>query len=427
MLVLIFLTFSARADVVPGEFLIQFKKNIHALNQQHILNAISVSPVVEISRETHLYKIKRPMIESTEGSIEILSSIKQIGLVEPNRYWKLRRMPQDPVFHRLWGLHNTGQETSGDSRPIKGKAGVDIDILRVWDSNIGSRDVKVAVIDTGINYNHADLKPNIWVNEVELNGEPGVDDDNNGCTDDIHGCNFVNNTGDPMDDDGHGTHVAGTIGAVANNNIGVAGINWEVTLIPIRFIDNQDNGTTADAIRSIDYAVKVGARILSNSWGDDHDSEFLRQAIQRSEKAGALFVVASGNDSRDNDVILDYPSSFDIESIIAVAAVDNTGELADFSNYGKTLVDILAPGSNIMSTYCNPYYPGLAYDSESGTSMATPHVSGVAALMLAKNKNLTHHQIKKIIMDSARKLPALKDKSVSNGMLNAYEALKLVP
>lgn len=427
LLVLIYSASAWATEVVPGEFLVQFKKNVHFVQEQYLLNTISIAQVVEVSKETHLYKIRRPSIESMEGSLEILSSIKQIGRVEPNKYWKLRRMPQDPVFHRLWGLNNIGQETTGDTPSIKGVIGVDIDILRVWETNTGSRNVKVAVIDTGINYNHADLKQNIWTNYAELDGWPGQDDDNNGCIDDIHGCDFVHDTGDPMDDDGHGTHVAGTIGAVANNNVGVAGIAWEVTLIPVKFIDDQDRGTTENAIRAIDYAVKAGARILSNSWGDDQGSDFLKQSIERAERAGALFVVACGNDSRDNDVIFDYPSSYEVDNIIAVAAVDNSGDLASFSNYGKKSVDIAAPGSNVMSTYYDPKLPGLTYDSQSGTSMATPHVSGVAALMLAKNQTLTPQLMKKIIMDSARPMPALKGKVLSNGMLNAYEALKLVP
>ncbi len=427
LLVLIYSTSTWAAEVVPGEFLVQFKRNITLKIQNRILTKISITPIKTVSKETHLYKIQRPTIESVEGSLRILSSLPELQLVEANKYWHLRRLPQDPAFHRLWGLKNFGQQAMGDMPTTVGVSGFDIEIEKVWDSNIGSREVKVAILDTGVNYNHADLQPNIWVNEVELKGQTGIDDDNNGCIDDIHGCNFVNNTGDPMDDDGHGTHVAGTIGAVANNNIGVAGINWEVTLIPIKFIDNQDNGTTENAVRAIDYAVKVGARILSNSWGDYESSEIIKQAIERAEKANTLFVVACGNDTFNNDVIKDYPSSYDIDNIIAVAAVDNSGELASFSNYGKTLVDIAAPGENILSTYYNPNYPGLAYDSESGTSMATPHVSGVAALMLAKNKNLTYQQLKKIIMDSARPLPSLKDKVLSNGMLNAYEALKIVP
>lgn len=428
LLIILVISTSAWAnDVVPGEFLIQFKENTNVYRQHRILNRISIAPIKEVSKEGRIFKISRPLVERPEGSIEVLSAIREIDLVEPNRYWKLRRLPQDPAFHRLWGLKNVGQMAMGDMPTTKGVSGVDIEIEKVWETNVGSRAVKVAVIDTGVNYNHADLKPNIWVNEAELNGKPNFDDDGNGCVDDIHGCNFVSNTGDPMDDDGHGTHVAGTIGAVANNNIGVAGINWEVSLIPIKFIDDQDHGTSENAVRAIDYAVKVGARILSNSWGDYYPSEIIKQAIERAEKANALFVVACGNDTFDNDVIKDYPSSYDIDNILAVAAVDNSGGLASFSNYGKTSVDIAAPGENILSTYYNPNYPGLAYDSESGTSMATPHVAGVAALMLAKNNSLTYQQMKKFIMDGARPLPSLKDKNLSHGMLNAYEALKLVP
>lgn len=414
------------SEIVPGEFLIQFKKNIRFTSAESILQKISTEPFELVSKSAGVYLIKRPSVESVEGSLSILSKIKSIQAVEANHRWHLRRIPQDPMFKELWGLMNFGQESHGESPSKLGVSGVDINMSKAWDITTGDKKVKVAVIDTGIDYNHPDLKENIWINEAELNGQPGVDDDNNGCIDDIHGCNFAYKNGYPMDDDGHGSHVAGTIGAVGNNNIGVTGINWSVSLVPVKFIDNKDEGTTDDAIRCIDYAIAVGAKVISNSWGGDDDSAFLKQAIERSRDAGALFVVASGNDAKDGDLNPDFPAGFDIENIISVAAIDNTGELADFSNYGKIKVHIAAPGENILSTYSDPKYPGLNYDGESGTSMATPHVSGVAALLLAKNPTITYKEMKKAILDSARPLPALKGKVSTDGMLDAYEALKLI-
>ena len=414
------------SQVVPGEFLVQIKQR-YFFDIQTLLTKLSTEPATLVSK-SGVYLIKRPSIERTEGSLQILSKYKEISVVEANHYWRLRRHPpQDPKFEKLWGLYNTGQEAVGDMPPMIGVSGVDIDALKAWDITTGDKNVKVAVIDTGVDYNHPDLKENIWVNEVELHGKAGVDDDNNGCIDDIHGCNFVKKNGDPMDDDGHGTHVAGTIGAVGDNNIGIAGVAWHVTLIPIKFIDDKDNGTTEDAIRSIDYAIEVGAQILSNSWGDEVGSELLKQAIERAKQAGALFVVAAGNETKDNDVKMDYPSGYDIDNIISVAAVDNTGDLASFSNYGKKTVHIAAPGYNVYSTYRDPKQPNLDYESFAGTSMACPHVSGVAVLLLAQNPKLTYQQIRKTIFDSARPMPKLQGKVSTGGMLNAYEALKQSP
>ena len=408
--------------VIPGEFLVQLKKTYRTSRDAQV----SMAPFRAVSKKNGVYLIKRPSYETVEGSLQTLSKIPGVAQVEPNRTWRLHRTTNDPVFERLWGLHNIGQFSSGESPSTKGVVGVDIDAIKAWDITTGSKKVKVAVIDTGVNYHHTDLEQNIWVNEVEFNGAPGVDDDNNGCVDDVHGCDFVNNDGDPMDDDGHGTHVAGTIGASANNMAGIVGVAWDVTLIPIKFINDQDYGATSDAIRAIDYAIEVGAQILSNSWGDEVESEFLKQAVERSRAAGALVVASAGNESSDNELVHMYPANYALDNVISVAAVDNLGELADFSNYSKTKVHIGAPGVNIMSTYFDPKAP-LAYDSQSGTSMACPHVAGTAALMLAKNPKLTYQEIRKAIFDGARPLPGLRDKVMTGGMVNAYEALKLVP
>ena len=237
----------------------------------------------------------------------------------------------------------------------------------------------VGVIDTGIDYKHEDLAANIWINPGEI-PDNGIDDDNNGYVDDIHGINSITGSGDPMDDHYHGTHCAGIIGAVGDNGKGITGVNWTVKIIGIKFVSG-GFGLDSDAVESINYAVGlrnrgVNIRVLSNSWGGGGYSQSLLDAINQANTSGILFVAAAGNNSSDNDASLFYPASYDTLNVLAVASTDHNDNLSSFSNYGATTVDIAAPGSSILSTY-----PNNNYYSTSGTSMATPHVAGAAALL----------------------------------------------
>jgi subtilisin-like proprotein convertase family protein len=266
----------------------------------------------------------------------------------------------------------------------------------------------------------------MWTNPGEIPGN-GVDDDGNGYVDDIHGWNTITESGDPIDDHGHGTHCSGTIGAIGHNGIGVAGVNWSVKIIAIKFLNSGGSGTTGDAIEAINYilALKnngVNIRVLSNSWGGGGYSQGLYDAINATNNVGILFVAAAGNDGLDNDTFPHYPSSYDNENVVAVANTDHNDNLSSLSNYGTNSVDLAAPGSSILSTL-----PGNLYGFGSGTSMATPHVAGVAALLLSVNDGLTFLELKNYLMEYGDPLTALDGKCVSGKRLNAYNSLEQVP
>ena len=278
-----------------------------------------------------------------------------------------------------WGLHNTGKNLSYESG--EGRAGVDMNAEQAWGLITGDRRLKIAVIDTGVDYTHPDLQENMWVNEAEFNGQEGVDDDGNGYVDDIYGYDFANDDGDPMDDHSHGTHCAGII-AATHDPAGIAGLMADVQIVAVKFLSRSGGGSTADAIRSIDYAIKVGVHIMSNSWGGGGHNRALMDAIQAAKDSGILFVAAAGNNGRNNDSRPSYPASYEVENVISVGAMDANGDMASFSNYGAESVDIFAPGVKILSSVI-----GERYKRFSGTSMATPYVSAALGLLLAVEMN----------------------------------------
>jgi subtilisin family serine protease len=346
--------------------------------------------------------------------IQELSANQNIGYAEPNYIQKAIGIPNDTRFDDLWGMHNTGQ--------TGGTADADIDAVEAWDTFTGSHDVVVAVIDTGVDYNHVDLVDNRWVNEGEIPGN-GVDDDGNGYIDDVYGYDFAYDDGDPMDVQSHGTHCSGTIGGVGNNSIGVAGVSHAVRIMAVKFLDDSGSGSTDDAIDSVIYAVDNGAQILSNSWGCYPGycySQALENAIRYAYDHNVLFVAAAGNDDNNNDVIPTYPASYDVPNVLAVASTDHNDAKASSSSYGLTNVDLGAPGVNILSTV-----PGDGYDHFSGTSMATPHVSGAAALLKGYNPSLSALELKSIIMDSVDPVASMNGITVTGGRLNINNALMM--
>ena len=240
----------------------------------------------------------------------------------------------------------------------------------------------VAIIDTGIDYTHPDLAANIWTNPGEIAGD-GIDNDGNGYVDDVHGYDFVNNDGDPMDDHFHGTHTAGTVGAVGNNGVGVTGVNWQVKLMALKFLGASGSGSVSGAVSALEYAVTMGVRLSNNSWGGGGYSQALYDAIKNSQVIGHVFVAAAGNSGVNSDLQPAYPASYDLDNIISVAAIDSSDNLASFSNRGVVTVDLAAPGVAVLSTVL-----GGGYASYSGTSMATPHVTGAAALALGLSSGL---------------------------------------
>ena len=357
--------------------------------------------------------VKLPPGMEVEDALEKLNKADGVLYAEPD--YKVRALstfPNDPRFDDLWGMHNTGQ--------TGGTVDADIDAPEAWDISTGSSEIIVAVIDTGVDYNHPDLVANMWINGAELNGTPGVDDDGNGYVDDIYGYDFCNNDSDPMDDHYHGTHCAGTIGAVGDNGEGVSGVCWNVRIMAMKFLNSEGSGWSSDAIGCIEYSVRMGAKVLSNSWGGGPYLHSLKDAIDAAGEAGVLFVAAAGNDDVNNDVEPHYPSSYDCESIIAVLSTNSEDEKSSFSCYGPNTVDLGAPGSSILS--CEP---GNGYGYHSGTSMATPHVAGACALVLSFNSWLDYAEVKDILLQTVD--PTLPGLCVSGGRLNLYEAMMHVP
>lgn len=279
---------------------------------------------------------------------------------------------------------------------------------KVWG---GSKDFIVADIDTGIDYNHEDLAFNVW-----RNPNPSPDKQ------DIVGYDFIHNDGLPYDDQSHGTHTGGTIAAAGGNGRAISGVAQRVSLMAVKFLSAEGSGTTADAIRSIDYAVEHGAKVLSNSWGGpgDEDNKLLYDAIERAREKDVLFIAAAGNDGANNDGRdPSYPAAFDNDNLIAVAATDKIDGLAFFSNYGKKTTHLGAPGVNVYSTK-----PGNVYTQESGTSMACPHVAGAAALLWSRHPEWDYKKVKKVLLDNVDKVPSLQGKTVTGGRLNILKALR---
>ena len=310
----------------------------------------------------------------------------------------------------LWGLRNTGQNG--------GVAGVDIDAVRAWDVTTGSTNVIVAVIDTGIRYTHQDLHAQMWVNPGEIAGN-GIDDDGDGYVDDVHGIDAIAGTGDPIDNVGHGTHCAGTIGAAANDGNPIVGVAWNVRLMACKFMDSS-GGAASDMIKCVEYAVSKGARILSNSYGSSSYSQAQYDAIAAAGQQGALFVVAAGNEFTNNDGTPCYPSGYALDNIISVAAIDRTGGQASFSNYGSKTVHLGAPGVSIYSCFNSS---DSAYATLNGTSMATPHVAGVAALVLAQFPGIPVEDLRDRIINTTTPTTALQSTTVTGGRVDAYQAL----
>lgn len=377
-------------------------------------------------------------ILEVEKGVNILKAVDEyaqdpnVEYAEPDYIVRSTATPNDPLFSSLWGLHNTLRDA-------------DIDAPDAWDIETGSTNIIVAVVDTGVDYTHEDLAANIWHNPDEISGN-GIDDDGNGYIDDDIGWDFSTcekfnsyfeciilkpEDNDPYDDHGHGTHCSGTIGAVGNNGTGVAGVNWHIKIMPLKFLNPDGYGSYSDAVSAILYGIEMGVHIMSNSWGGDEYSQALSDAIEAADNAGILFIAAAGNNARNTDFSPFYPASYDVQNIVSVAATDNYDALASFSNFGVHSVDLAAPGVNIFSTLppfaylssnCNDN-DGNGYGSCSGTSMAAPHVSGVAGLIWSHYPDLTVSEVKDRILFTSDPVSSLSGKVLTGGRLNAYRAV----
>ena len=345
-----------------------------------------------------------PEVEYAEPNFEI--SLDEAGPLDPI-------LPHDPQFTDQWALANSGQRG--------GKQGADISATLAWATTTGSENVVVAVLDSGVDYNHEDLRENMWKRPASM--DP-YQDAELGTIDDEYGFSAIEGLPDPMDDNGHGTHCAGIIGAEGENNLGIAGVNWKVQIMPLKFMSSGGFGTTKDAIEAINYVIDrkkagVNVRIISASWGSTQKSRALEEVIRKAYENDILFVAAAGNATTDNDRRPHFPSSYDVPNVVSVAALDRNDQLAKFSNYGAKSVAIAAPGVEILSTWL-----GNSYEEKSGTSMATPVVAGVAALILAENPRMSVDDVRKKLMGSTDPIVALKGKTVSGGRINAAKALE---
>jgi subtilisin family serine protease/uncharacterized protein YhfF len=391
---------AARPGTVPGELLIGFHADVSTAEQRSVLAKVDAVEKRKFKRIHGALARVRP--DQLDQALEKLRKDKRVRFAEPNFVYHADSIPDDPFYNRLWGLES-------------------IDAPEAWDVTTGSSAVTVAVIDTGVDHGHPDLSAGIWINAGENCAgcrTDGADNDGNGYVDDWRGWDFVNDDNDPADDHGHGTHVAGTIGAAGNNGIGVAGVSWTVRTMPLKFLGANGSGTTADAVSAVLYAAQKGAHVLNNSWAGDEYSQALADAITVTDGNGALFVAAAGNDGSDNDLAPTYPSSYDLPNVVSVAATDSADNLAWFSNAGRQSVDLGAPGVNIYSTW-----PGGSYQYLNGTSMAAPQVAGAAALVKAAFPSATGVGIKAQLLDSIDPVAVLADLTTTGGRLNAAAAV----
>lgn len=404
-------------DLTPPEVLVKFKPGVTQQAIQSITAGLHDRVEDEIETVPGLIAIDDIDEQEGESVAEEYRRLPEVEYAEPVMEISLEDygtpiVIRDPRFTEQWALSNDGSRG--------GKKGADISAMNAWAVTTGSDKVVVAVLDSGVDYNHSDLAGNMWTRPDNI---PAYEDAQLGTFQDLHGFNALENAADPMDDNGHGTHCAGIIGAEGGNDIGIAGVNWKVQIMPLKFMNAGGFGTTKDAIEAINYVINrkkagVNVRVISASWGSTMKSRALEDVIRKAYEADILFVAASGNATTNNDRRPHYPSSYNVPNVISVAALDRNDNLASFSNYGVKSVAIAAPGVDILSTWL-----GDEYEEKSGTSMATPVVSGVAALIVSKNPKISVDDLKKRVLASVDPLDSLKGKVTTGGRINADKAL----
>ena len=414
---IILITCSAIAEVPKvkkGEYLIFNRKNLSALTEDSTVNVLNREYVLKkpLGLSSFLVKDKNSPIGLNDETVieynpkdDTCRRWKEQGIAEycsPNFIVTTKALPDDNEYLKQWALN--------------GAFGIDAEAA--WDINQGNDSVVIAVVDTGVDYHHPELSRNIWTNPFEVPGN-GIDDDENGYIDDIHGINAITGSGNPMDDNIHGTHVSGIIGAIGNNSNGVVGVNWKTKIMGLKFLDSSGFGGMDSAVIALNYMVKmkkagVNIRVVNNSWGGAGFSEVLEQAVKQVRDSGIIFVAAAGNEANDNDINPIYPASHDVDNVVSVAATDINGNITGFSNYGLLKVNIAAPGQDILSTIPNSKYASL-----SGTSMAAPFVTGALGLLLSKYPEIGYQQAITRLYESGRDLQTL------NGLINTGRLLNL--
>jgi subtilisin family serine protease len=395
----------------PRHVLVRFKPSTQRSQRQAVHGAVGAEKVVkEYTLVDGLQLVEVPA-GTVQQAISAYQSRPDVLYAEPDYIVYPTAVPNDPDFSLLWGLHNTGQTVNEDP----GTAGADIRALQAWDVWTGGSNFRIAVVDTGVDYTHPDLAGNIWTNLLEV-PDNGVDDDGNGYIDDVHGYNVASDSGDIMDTVGHGTHVSGTIGAVGNNAVGVVGVNWRCEIVGIKFLSPA--GFISNAVEAMEYIIANDIRVSNHSWGGGGFSQALYDAIEASQQVGHIFVAAAGNGGANIDFHSFYPAGYNLPNIISVAALDNDDQLAWFSDFGVYTVDIGAPGVTTYSTV-----PGSKYGYKQGTSMATPHVAGVVALLMSRDPSLSWQQVRDRIFRSVRQVDSLEGRAATGGAVNAGAVL----
>lgn len=395
-----------------GRLLVKLKEQFSVKSVIKVADSIGARPTSAYSliKGLYIYEFSEH-IDLEEARLAFLSN-DAVEYAEPDYYYHIM-VQNDPRYSEQWALENNAQ--------TGGTANADINAESMWNIQQGDQKVVIGVIDTGIDYNHQDLASNLWINTKEV-ANNGIDDDNNGYIDDIYGINAILNNGNPYDDNMHGTHVSGTIGADGNNSIGVVGVTQNVQIAACKFLSAQGSGSISDAIKCMDYFArlkKAGVNIVAtnNSWGGGSRSQAMEDAIKAHRDLDILFIAAAGNESNNNDSYASYPATYQIANVISVAATDSSDGLASFSNYGLKTVHVAAPGVKILSTV-----PNNAYSSLSGTSMATPHVTGLAAIIKSNFPAYDYKQIKNLIISSGTPIPSVKNKTISGRRIRGADS-----
>jgi len=412
---------AGKRDYAPSELLVKFKAGVPTYVMSDIHRGAGARVLKSFRADARLQQVRIPKGWAVESALAYYQSRADVQYAQPNWVYHIANtVPNDPAFYAQWAWQNTGQ--------TGGNVGADTHATAAWDKARGRFTVVVASIDTGVDFLHPDLRMNIWTNpgEAGANCYDGIDNDANGYPDDCRGWNIVANNNDPRDDNGHGSHTSGTIGARTNNLLAVAGANWDVQIMPVKVFDSTGSGFTSWAIEGIDYAVSSGAKILNNSWVAGGPDPALLEAIRRADTAHALFITSAGNAGTNNNHDATYPCNYDSilftvnppTNIICTAATDDADGLWTSSNYGANTVHLGAPGVDILSTEA---FGANGY--RTGTSHATAHVSGAAALLKGCKPGLSSATIKQILLDTARPVLSLSGITVTGGVVNYQAAI----
>ncbi len=417
-------------DYVPGEVIVKMKKNSTSDQTQKFVGKMSLSSKMSLKRSWkrfNMHQFKLGANQNVEQAVNDLLLDPDVEYAEPNYLFSKQSVGiegQPMSFSEAVEKAATENESfAGDDDDDFGQTSAGIQADEAWQiMSASSKRPIVAIIDSGVDYTHYvfDESGAIWVNEDEIPGN-GIDDDGNGYVDDVRGWNFVSNTNDPMDDDNHGTHVAGIVLGITQNILAPQLQPAAIQIMPLKFLDNNGVGSTSDALEAINYALDNGANILNNSWGGGYYSQALHDVITNGYNKGVSFIAAAGNSANNNDASPVYPASYDVPNVVSIAATSSYDSLASFSNYGNQSVHVASPGISIMSTL-----PGDSFGYSSGTSMAAPFAAGLAALLVREKADINGYQIKGVLYDHSDAVGGLNGYVASKSRINALEAVGFV-